>query len=154
MAKIPKLKRRPPKHTIDEVAAALTMAGGVRRDAASVLGCSIRTLYRYLERHEELRDVAAEVDHDLVELAEDALFNVLKDPDAKGHLTAVIFTLKCRGKHRGWIDKQVVEHTGTVEHGHTVGLEAMPDDRLDALVDQVLRGAPRRPLLPPPAEAK
>jgi transposase len=77
-------------------------------DAARRLGCGRTTLYRFLERHPELRQAIEDGRNRLVDLAEKRLADLV----AEGHPSAVIFTLKTLGKHRGYIERQEHEISG------------------------------------------
>lgn len=126
------------RYTEDEVALALQVAGGVRKDAAKILGCHRRTLWNYVNRYPALKEQVEELDEQLVDLAEDALIRIVKDRYARGHLTAVMFTLKCKGKKRGWVPYNIVEHTGSIDQKHSVDLSGLDGDKLDALVEAAL----------------
>jgi hypothetical protein len=79
---------------------AIRTSNGMVTKAARVLGVPIPTLQHYIRKHTTLRDALFETRSELVDDAEDSLRMLVKDKN----LTAVIFTLKCLGQDRGYID--------------------------------------------------
>ena len=65
---------------------------------------SRQTYYRWIE-DESFSELCDNVKEGLIDLAENQLLNKIK----KGDITAIIFFLKCRGKKRGYTEKQEVE---------------------------------------------
>ena len=79
---------------------ALRMSNGLITKAAKTLGVPISTLQQYIRKHTSLRDALFETRNEIVDEAEKSLMELVT---AK-NLTAVIFTLKCLGQKRGYID--------------------------------------------------
>ena len=89
-------------YTAEQVIAALTKAEGYVSQAASILGCSPRTVYNYRDRYvsvAEAWEAIREKRHDFVE---NALHKQIRD----GNVTATIFYLKTQAKHRGYVERQ------------------------------------------------
>ena len=72
--------------------------------AARFLGCSRNTISRYIDTYSTVQAVADEERETLIDFAENQLFQQVKD----GNITAIIFTLKTIGKHRGYVERQEV----------------------------------------------
>jgi hypothetical protein len=79
------------------------MKGGMVTQAAAELGLPVPTLKHYIRKHTTLRDAMFESRETFVDEAETSLRSLVKDKN----LTAVIFTLKCLGQNRGYIDTPV-----------------------------------------------
>jgi len=78
--------------------------------AARELGCSPRTVLNYARRHESVRDTIDEERGNILDLAENRLYEAI---DA-GEPWAICFALKTIGKQRGYterfaIDQQITE---------------------------------------------
>jgi len=69
---------------------------------------------------------ALEPNEDFLDFAEDALVKKIKDGDT----TAIIFTLKTKGKKRGYIERQEVDHSGKLNI-ETVTVFKLPDNGRD-----------------------
>ena len=96
---------RQPRFTNDQVAEALRSAAGIRNAAASLLDCSPSTIKRYVDRCETLARIEKEVVEFNLDLAESGLLDAIND----GNLTAIMFYLKTKGKHRGYSERYQVE---------------------------------------------
>ena len=92
---------RQPLFTDDQVAEALSSTGGIRSDAALLLKCSPSTTKRYIDRSEELARIESEVVERIIDIAESRLVDAINN----GNLTAIMFYLKTKGKHRGYTDR-------------------------------------------------
>lgn len=79
---------------------AIRSCNGLVTKAAKMLGVPIPTLQHYIRRYSTLRDALFETRSEVVDEAEESLRNLVRDKN----LTAVIFTLKCLGQDRGYID--------------------------------------------------
>lgn len=94
------------KLKVGDVEAALRATAGIYSAAAEKLGCAPNTVKNYVERHKALRQVCEEVTERTLDLAESKLLKQIN----KDNLTAIIFYLKTKGKHRGYVERQ--ENTG------------------------------------------
>ena len=105
-------QRRPSKTKRDyftqtQVKAALKAAQGIYSVAAEKLAkasgrsCTGNTIANYLKRYPKLREFQIE----LVERTLDIVEAKLMENILNGNMTAIIFYLKCKGKQRGWSDR-------------------------------------------------
>lgn len=105
--KTPKTKR-PHKVTLAQIVDAIRRAGGNLTAAARALGISRQALYTRIYRSERLKAVVDE----MREVTLDTVENCLLDRVKRGDTTAMIFWLKTQGKHRGWVERQEIDHRG------------------------------------------
>ena len=96
---------RKPLFTDDQIAEALISTSGIRTDAAVLLKCSRSTIKRYIDRSEVLARIEREAVEQLLDLAESKLADAIN----AGNLTAIMFYLKTKGKHRGYTERHQVE---------------------------------------------
>ncbi|GGH14699.1 hypothetical protein GCM10007036_14210 [Alsobacter metallidurans] len=99
----------PERFTFEQVADALRRAAGIQAGAAKLLGCNRSVVAGYMVRYPELREQAEELVEETLDVAELGLVKKLRD----GNLTALIFYLKTKGKHRGYVERR--ETTGAVD---------------------------------------
>ena len=89
-----------------EVEAALESSAGIVKYAAQKLRVSRQTLYRYFrkkpEKWDAFRDALCE---DCLDDAEHAILQKIKEKD----VACIIFYLKTKGKHRGYVENQKVD---------------------------------------------
>lgn len=93
--------------TRKQVEKALRDAEGNVSEAARVLGVSRNGVYYHVKRSVRLQEVLADSRETMVDEAEKALREMIKDH----HPAAVIFALKTIGKDRGYIEKQTIDLT-------------------------------------------
>ena len=97
--------------TAQQVIDALENADGYVSKAASLLGCSSRTVYNYRDKYVTVAEAwinIRERRHDFVE-------NALHKRIQSGSDTAIIFYLKTQAKDRGYIERQELDHSGKLE---------------------------------------
>lgn len=70
---------------------------------AQELQCSRQTLYDYMNRYPDLKTLLVELREEKLDVAEEGLQALVE----KKNLTAIMFTLRCLGAHRGWIDRDL-----------------------------------------------
>lgn len=87
--------------TNDEIKEALTKAAGNIALTAKILTVSKTWLYNKINSSQPLLDHLKELRSDIVDEAEIALRNRIRNGDT----TAIIYTLKTMGKERGWGQK-------------------------------------------------
>ena len=92
------------KYTANQMIEALREKHGNLSAAARFLGCSRNTISRYIDLYPTVKAVADEERETLIDFAENQLFKQVQD----GNITAIIFTLKTIGKHRGYVERQEV----------------------------------------------
>lgn len=87
---------------------ALEKSLGVVTTACQKTDVSRATYYRWLEEDEEFATQAKAIQDVALDFAESKLFEQIQD----GSTAATIFYLKTKGKRRGYIERQELEHTG------------------------------------------
>lgn len=65
--------------------------------------------YNWLKTDNEFKEACENISEYLLDFTEDALFSLIKKKDK----TAIIFYLKTRGKGRGYVERQEIEHKDT-----------------------------------------
>ena len=115
-----KANRRDAKATDEEIMSALSRTHGIIAKAAALISKekSDKSGYRIsitrqavserIKGKEKLRQAHDEAAEGMLDFAEDKLFQAIADSD----MTAIIFYLKCKGKKRGYIERQSMELTG------------------------------------------
>jgi len=94
--------------TVDQIEKSLKAKGGFVSQVAKDLGVTASNIYARIDRSERLKKVKKEIDESYLDLAESKLVKKLNN----GDLGALCFYLKCKGKKRGYIEKQQLEHSG------------------------------------------
>lgn len=92
------------KTSIDEVKTALYEANGLIRVAAAMLAISPQALRARIKRNAELQNVLSEAREQIVDKAEESLWDCIKNRDP----WAVALVLKTLGKSRGYVERQEV----------------------------------------------
>lgn len=101
-------KRRVDSPTDAAMAEALTKTGGRVYKAAALLGCNPSTIYSRMASNPDIAAICEYADGALVDAAEDALLASVREREA----WAVCFTLKTKGKRRGYVERQEHEISG------------------------------------------
>lgn len=83
----------------------LHKTGGIVLRTAKAMGITVPAIYRYMERHPEVKAELDKAREQIVDLAEEALADLIQDRNPQ----AVMFALKCQGAARKWQEKTVVE---------------------------------------------
>ena len=84
---------------------ALKKSAGIVTRAAQAVELDPATHYRWLKEDEVYSQQVAELDNLVLDLAETALLNKIKEGDT----TAIIFMLKTKGRKRGYIETKTIE---------------------------------------------
>lgn len=85
---------------------ALTKSLGVVTIACKEVGISRTLHYNWMKEDPEYKKSVEEVDDVALDFAESMLHKQIQDKDT----TATIFYLKTKGKRRGYIEKQEIDH--------------------------------------------
>lgn len=96
------------KYTAEQVIEAVRKNKGILTLVARDLGCTRQTIHNYVNRYPTIAAAVEDERESLLDMAEGKLFDQVN----KGNITAIIFTLKTLGKHRGYVERQEVEHKG------------------------------------------
>jgi len=109
----PKKKpKTPPRRKITdaqlkkEILETLEETYGIISTACTKAKISRRTFYNYISRDKTFAEQIHEIRERNIDVVEDKLFQKILNGDT----ASIIFYLKCKGKHRGWSEKQQVEH--------------------------------------------
>ncbi|MES0071910.1 helix-turn-helix domain-containing protein [Mesorhizobium sp. M0058] len=104
---------------VPRVIAIMRANGGIKTAAAEKLNVSRRTLYNFLDEHPEVKEAAAEIDEELLDIAEGRVVQAI----SAGEMQTVRWYLEMKGKGRGFVRR--VENTG--KDGGPVETRAAPD---------------------------
>lgn len=96
-----KRKRRNKKIPFKTIAEAYRSSMGIMSVACRQLGIDVNTFKAWKKDYPELNDLIEEVEESNLDFAESKLFNLIQEEN----LTAIIFYLKSKGKHRGYIER-------------------------------------------------
>lgn len=91
--------------TAKKIIAAIAKSNGLISEAAEAAGVSRKTIERYVRDYPTVAEAVEHAREQLFDFAESKLFEKIN----AGSETAIIFFLKTRCKHRGYIEKQEVE---------------------------------------------
>ena len=69
------------------------------------------TFYKWYKKDNKFKKQVEEIRESLIDLTESKLMEQIKD----GNITAIIFYLKTKGKSRGYVEKQEIEHSGNLD---------------------------------------
>lgn len=97
--------------TPEKVEKAIRESSGFISYAADKLQVPASTLRKYVKENKKLRELIFELREGWVDVAEDQLAAKV----LKGDITSIIFTLKCLGRDRGWIDRPDLVKAGGSE---------------------------------------
>lgn len=92
-------------------------------DIAKHLGVSRGAVYNRINKYPDLEKLKYEQDESLLDKAEKKMFELAEE----GNITALIFTLKTKGRHRGWAEKQEMHIQAQVE-AKTGGVRTPAED--------------------------
>ena len=89
-----------------ELVEALRKHLGIVSSACEALGISRTTYYKYYNEDEAFRSEADAIGDHTLDFVESKLFDLINN----GNVAATIFYMKTKGKRRGYIERQEVEH--------------------------------------------
>lgn len=92
-----------------DIKKAIKGSGGIISKIASRLKCDWHTAKKYINKHNLNRLLDNEIETTL-DIAESKLIENIKEQDN----TAIIFYLKTKGKHRGYVEKKEVDATVSI----------------------------------------
>jgi len=93
------------KYSLEQIKDAITKAGGFISIACKSLGCTRKTIYNYMEKYPEIKEVVSDIREHYLDIAEASLIQKVKD----GNTPELLFYLKTIGKTRGYIEKQQLD---------------------------------------------
>lgn len=87
---------------------AIKGTGGILSAVAKNLNVTRHTVYKFLDKHPEFQEKLDQEREAIVDLAEGSLFSQVKNREA----WATKYLLSTKGKSRGYVEKQELEHSG------------------------------------------
>lgn len=108
------VKQLPKRHQQRLFVHALIYANWDHSEALRMVGISKKDLDLWMERDKAFADLIDEMTWHRKNYMESHLMKLV----SAGNPHAVVFVNKCLNRDRGYVDKQVVEHTGQVNHAH------------------------------------
>ena len=96
-------KRKPKSKplTIKQIDDGMRATGGFLTYTAKILGVTYNAIYARIQKSSQLQRTQLEIQESYLDLSEHSLVKKIKDED----LGAIIFMLKCKGKSRGYREK-------------------------------------------------
>ena len=96
-----------PRYSSQEVIDAIVKAQGFIGAAASELGCTIATVYSYINKYPTVKQARDDVKYRRDDFVESRLMKQIKSHN----ITAIIFYAKTQMKHRGYVER--IEQSAT-----------------------------------------
>lgn len=90
---------------------AMEQSLGVVTQAAQKAGVGRKTYYEWLQDDPEFKKAIDDIENVVIDFAESKLYSQIKE----NNTTATIFYLKTKAKHRGYVEKQEIEHSGQIK---------------------------------------
>lgn len=97
---------------------ALENSGGILQIIADRCNVTRLTVQNHIESHPELRPFIESESQKIIDVAENNLFDNVKG----NNFWAVKYLLSTKGKGRGYIEKQEIEHLGELQNPVTINL--------------------------------
>tara|TARA_R110002051_G_scaffold22744_1_gene58447 strand:- start:100 stop:453 length:354 start_codon:yes stop_codon:yes gene_type:complete len=95
------------KYTEEQIKDAVTKAGGFISIACKSLNCTRKTIYNYMDKYPELKEVVVDIREQYLDVAEAALIKNVKD----GRSSDIKYFLNTQGKKRGYVEKSELDIT-------------------------------------------
>ena len=99
------------EHSKKRVLTALEKSLGVVTKACKIAEVGRTQFYQWLKDDEDFAKAVKEISDVALDFAESELFKQIKD----GNTSATIFYLKTKGKARGFVERQEMDHTSAGE---------------------------------------
>jgi transposase-like protein len=93
------------KKKLDEYEVIITNQCGLVTRIAEALKVTPKTIHKWRNDHEEFGEIFDRANEAVLDMAESQLFKNVKD----GKEASIFFLLKCRGKARGYIEKEITQ---------------------------------------------
>lgn len=90
---------------------ALEKTLGVVTTAAKIVGIERTTHYKWMESDNDYKEKVQDLQDVVLDFAESALHKMVENHNP----AATLFLLKTKGKKRGYVERQEIEHTSDVE---------------------------------------
>ena len=92
------------KFTAEQMIVAIRQAEGNLSDAARILRCARTTVHNYVNKYATVKQVYEEENEKFIDEAQGQLRKHVR----RGSLPAIMFLLKTKGKHLGYVERQEV----------------------------------------------
>ena len=89
---------------------AMEGSGGILANIARKLNVTRQAVSQFVQKHEDIRDLLAQEDENINDLAEAKLVTKLNE----GDMTAIKFRLTTKGKNRGYVERQEIQNSGNI----------------------------------------
>ena len=90
---------------------ALGQTLGVVRSACKIVGIDRSTFYKYVNEDEKFDAEVKDIGESAIDFAESKLYEQIRE----NNTTSTIFYLKTKAKHRGYVEKTEIEHSGEIK---------------------------------------
>lgn len=91
---------------------ALEKSMGVVSTACKIVGINRSTHYDWLKNDPDYATEVKDIENVALDFAESKMFKNIE----KGKEASIFFYLKTRGKQRGYVERQEIQHEGTLEN--------------------------------------
>ena len=134
---------RKEKYTMKEVEIALRDCGGFVSKTSTQLRCTRQTVWNYIKRYPELQDIREEIEETYLDMAEGKILDLIE----AGNLGAICFYLKCKGKDRGYVEKQIIKSEGSLLLGEDSEYQRMKaaGEEVRAMIRRMAEGKYKEP---------
>jgi len=102
---------RPSKHTADEVIEAISGTDGIKTKIAEKLKVKRHTIDRYLKKYESVKIAYDDEVNIFGDVTESVIITSIRDDH---NVETAKWYAKMKLSHRGYKDKQEIEHAGTI----------------------------------------
>ena len=90
---------------------ALGQTLGVVTSACKIVGIDRTTFYKYVNEDDKFAAAVKDISEIAIDFAESKLYEQIRE----NNTTSTIFYLKTKAKHRGYVERQEVEHSGEIK---------------------------------------
>ena len=97
---------------------------GVITPACEAVGIARSTHYRWMDEDEDYKNNCEDIGEKQIDFVESKLIENINNNDTTG----IIFYLKTKGKHRGYIERQEIDHSGIPENKISVEIVKPSED--------------------------
>lgn len=99
-------------YTDKQIIDALVKTGGNISAAARALGASRATIHKRIDKSETVKEEYDSVNEANLDLAENNLIDLIKNPEHKDHFGALKFYLRTKARTRGYGDRMDITSNG------------------------------------------
>lgn len=105
---------------IEEIEKLAEDSDGIIKVAAKVLGCTRKTLLRYLDDTPEARAAFDAANEAALDESESVIMRLRRSNDPRVQMEAAKFHLRTKGRHRGYGDRQQIDLNELIPDGFDV----------------------------------